>query len=154
MKSHYLQHPRWLALGFLNHQQYVSRVSPRFPFEDFIFLRKDGGEKPSEPLEKEKKASQVGSRWWWFPKIVVFQNGWFIIENLIEMDDLGGPPLFLETPRWWWFHLFLNFHPYLGKIPILTSIFFRWVGSTTNHIFFVQKGERCLTDRWFDSIPV
>jgi len=23
-------------------------------------------------------------------------------------------------------------HPYLGKIPILTSIFFRWVGSTTN----------------------
>ena len=24
------------------------------------------------------------------------------------------------------------FHPYLGKITILTSIFFRWVGSTTN----------------------
>ena len=26
------------------------------------------------------------------------QNGWFIMENLIKMDDLGGPPLFLETP--------------------------------------------------------
>ena len=26
----------------------------------------------------------------------------------------------------------LYFHPYLGKIPILTSIFFNWVGSTTN----------------------
>ena len=25
------------------------------------------------------------------------QNGWFIMENLIKMDDLGGPPLFLET---------------------------------------------------------
>ena len=26
------------------------------------------------------------------------QKGWFIMENLIKMDDLGGPPLFLETP--------------------------------------------------------
>ena len=23
----------------------------------------------------------------------------------------------------WWFQIFLNFHPYLGKIPILTNIF-------------------------------
>ena len=28
-------------------------------------------------------------------------------------------------------HIFY-FHPYLGKIFNLTSIFFRWVGSTTN----------------------
>ncbi len=34
---------------------------------------------------------------WVFPKIGVPQNGWFIIENLIKMDDLGVP-LFLETP--------------------------------------------------------
>ena len=33
-----------------------------------------------------------------FPKIGVPQNGWFIMENLIKMDDLGGPPLFMETP--------------------------------------------------------
>ena len=34
-----------------------------------------------------------------FQKYGVFpQNGWFIMENLIKMDDLGGPPLFLETP--------------------------------------------------------
>ena len=33
-----------------------------------------------------------------FPKIGVPQNGWFIVENLIKMDDLGVPP-FLETSR-------------------------------------------------------
>ena len=33
---------------------------------------------------------------WMFPKIGVPQNGWFVMENLIKMDDLGVP-LFLET---------------------------------------------------------
>ena len=35
---------------------------------------------------------------WMFPKIVVPQNGCFIMENFIKMDDLGGFPIFLETP--------------------------------------------------------
>ena len=33
---------------------------------------------------------------WVFPKIGVPQNGWFIVEIHIKMDDLGVPP-FLET---------------------------------------------------------
>ncbi len=35
---------------------------------------------------------------WVVPKIVVPQNGWFIMENPIEMDDLGGnTPIFGNT---------------------------------------------------------
>ena len=35
-----------------------------------------------------------------------------------------------------------NVHPNLGKIPVLTSIFFRWVGSTTNPVVDWKLTER------------
>ncbi len=49
--------------------------------------------------ENHKRKTQTSSKapFWVFPKIGVPQNGWFIRENPIKMDDLGAP-LFLETP--------------------------------------------------------
>ena len=48
--------------GFLNHQQYESTSHSTCHSTDF----------------------------WVFPKIGVPQNGWFIMEHPIKMDDLGG----------------------------------------------------------------
>ena len=30
---------------------------------------------------------------WGFPQMKILNNGWFIVENPIEMDDLGGTPI-------------------------------------------------------------
>ena len=39
----------------------------------------------------EKSPFLIGDTWV-FPKIGVPQNGWFIMEHSIKMDDLGVPP--------------------------------------------------------------
>ena len=52
----------------------------------------DGAIYPWSPV-----ASNPPSGKWMFPKIKVPQNGWFIMENPIKMDDLEGTPIFGNT---------------------------------------------------------
>ena len=63
----------------------------------------------------KQKSEKKKKRIWVFPKIGgTPQNGWFIMEILIKMDDLGGFPIFLVQ------------HPYLPGVngPLVVNVTF------------------------------
>ena len=62
---------------------------------------RDMVEKAGGPKKSGKDSYVVGKvpSVWGFPSMMVPQNGWFMMENLIKMDDLGGKPTIFGNTR-------------------------------------------------------
>ena len=56
--------------------------------------RHEGSKRRPKGKKAMQKETQRG-----VPKIGIPQNGWFIMENLIKMDDLGGKPTIFGNPH-------------------------------------------------------
>ena len=87
--------PKHHAVFFLIHTRYVLVAHQQCPENHLTFLVKC--------LKSICQSTPFTKKWsdfsiWVFPKIVVPQNGWFIMEIPIKMDDLGGKtPIFGNT---------------------------------------------------------
>ena len=69
---------------------------------------------------------------WGFPKIRVPQNGWFIMEHPIKMDDLGGKPTDFGNTRMVYRRVFCfgGWYPW-GEL-------FNWI---SNSLLIIQKSQ-------------
>ena len=80
----------------------------------------------------------IARNMWVFPKIVVPQNGWFIMENLVKMDDLGGTLIFG------------NIHVCLKCSPRKLSPFFSWMSGVESSV--IREAASTRSDRWSDGV--